>query len=67
VHAPLALTAAIGEAQLMSWRLQIAAAGSDAWSTLAEQEIPALAVDQTIALGRLDPREASRTVSGACA
>jgi hypothetical protein len=55
VHAPTALSANLREAQLIGWRLQVAAAGSDAWTTLAEQEMRAIALDQPIALGNIDP------------
>ncbi|MER2625129.1 MAG: putative Ig domain-containing protein, partial [Accumulibacter sp.] len=55
MHAPTALSANLREAQLIGWRLQVAAAGSDAWTTLAEQEMRAIALDQPIALGTIDP------------
>jgi hypothetical protein len=56
VPASTALTAQFAETQLMGWRLQLAAVGSNRWQTLAEAETPASSVAQTLALATLDPR-----------
>jgi len=57
VRASTTLTARIAESQLMGWQLQIAAAGSNRWQTLAEAETPAISVAQTLALATLDPQQ----------
>ncbi|HNK51725.1 MAG TPA: hypothetical protein PKX75_22195, partial [Nitrospira sp.] len=51
------LAAQLSEAQLMRWHLQIAAAGSQTWQTLAQADTPASSVAQTVALADLDPRQ----------
>ncbi|MBP6708625.1 MAG: hypothetical protein KA223_05655, partial [Candidatus Accumulibacter sp.] len=55
VRRPLAVGAELRETQAMGWRLQMAPAGSEAWTTLASQEDRATAVDQALALTELDP------------
>ena len=49
------LQASLNELQLMGYRLQLAAAGTDQWQTLAEQSFAALSVNQTLDLSALDP------------
>ncbi|WP_291995607.1 tandem-95 repeat protein [Candidatus Accumulibacter sp. ACC003] len=56
LRASTAIAAQLYEAQLLGWQLQISAAGSDAWQTLAEADVPASAVAQTLALADVDPR-----------
>ncbi|MEF8731696.1 MAG: Ig-like domain-containing protein [Candidatus Accumulibacter meliphilus] len=57
VLASTALTAQFAETQLMGWRLQLAAVGSNRWQTLAEAETAASSVAQTLALATLDPQK----------
>jgi hypothetical protein len=57
VLASTALTAQFAETQLMGWRLQLAAVGSNRWQTLAEAETAASSVAQTLALTTLDPQK----------
>ncbi|MDZ4253493.1 MAG: hypothetical protein U1A72_13070 [Sulfuritalea sp.] len=55
ISAVTTLQAGLAEQQLMGYRLQIAAVGSNAWQTLASEDTAAIALSQAISLASLDP------------
>ncbi|MBK6595653.1 MAG: hypothetical protein IPG23_24810 [Burkholderiales bacterium] len=55
ISAVTSLQAGLAEQQLMGYRLQIAAAGSNVWQTLASEDTAAIALSQAISLATIDP------------